>query len=69
MGQRRPQDADESVMLFLLMKPGERFDDRLVREVKEAIRLGLSRRHVPKWVFETPEIPVGLIDSFFPPFS
>ncbi|MCJ1305564.1 hypothetical protein MMC08_008378 [Hypocenomyce scalaris] len=34
-----------------------RFDEGLVREVKEAIRVGLSRRHVPKYVFETTEIP------------
>jgi acetoacetyl-CoA synthetase len=59
VGQRRPQDSDESVMLFLLMKPGMRFDRRLANEVKAAIARDLSKRHVPKWVFETPEIPVS----------
>ncbi|KAL1860328.1 hypothetical protein VTK73DRAFT_7381 [Phialemonium thermophilum] len=39
------------------MKPGCRFDRELVREVKEAIARDLSKRHVPKYVFETPEIP------------
>ncbi|KAK4127418.1 acetoacetate-CoA ligase [Parathielavia appendiculata] len=57
VGQRRPQDSDESVMLFLLMKPGTRFDRRLVNEVKQAISADLSKRHVPKYIFETPEIP------------
>lgn len=58
VGQRRPSDDDESVMLFLLMKPGHKFSSMLVREVKEAIRKETSPRHVPKYVFETPEIPV-----------
>lgn len=59
VGQRRPQDNDESVMLFLMMKPGEKFTAKLVNEVKSAIRKELSARHVPKHVFETPEIPVS----------
>ncbi|CAJ2508203.1 Uu.00g093890.m01.CDS01 [Anthostomella pinea] len=57
VGQRRPQDSDESVMLFLLMRPGHRFDRKLVRRVKEAIGRETTKRHVPKYVFETPEIP------------
>lgn len=59
VGQRRPQDSDESVMLFLLMRPGRKFDRALVSEVKAAIARDLSKRHVPKWIFETPEIPVS----------
>lgn len=58
VGQKRPQDSDESVLLFLLMKPGHKFDRTLANEVKEAIRRDLSSRHVPKYMFETPEIPV-----------
>ncbi|KAF2090758.1 acetoacetyl-CoA synthase [Saccharata proteae CBS 121410] len=57
VGQRRPLDADESVMLFLLMAEGRRFTKRLANEVKERIGQELSKRHVPKWVFETKEIP------------
>lgn len=60
VGQRRPTDQDETVMLFLLMKPGHRFDTALVSEVREAIGRDLSKRHVPKYIFETPEIPVSL---------
>lgn len=63
VGQRRPQDEDESVMLFLLMKPGEAFTKRLVNDVKAAIRKELSARHVPKYVFETPDIPVSCPSS------
>ncbi|KAL4802939.1 hypothetical protein BDV18DRAFT_145881 [Aspergillus unguis] len=57
VGQRRPQDSDESVMLFLLMKPGFALTEELVDRVKAAISKGLSKRHVPAYVFETPEIP------------
>ncbi|KAB5545551.1 hypothetical protein GE09DRAFT_211919 [Coniochaeta sp. 2T2.1] len=60
VGQRRPQDEDETVMLFLLMKPGHKFDRKLVNEVKEHIRRDLSKRHVPRYVFETPEIPTTI---------
>lgn len=59
IGQRRPKDNDESVMLFLLMRPKHQFTRKLVVEVKDAIRRDLSKRHVPKYVFETPEIPVS----------
>ncbi len=59
VGQRRPHDSDESVMLFLLMRKGEKLTQRLVDDVKAAIRKGLSPRHVPKYVFQTYEIPVS----------
>lgn len=59
VGQRRPQDSDEYVMLFLLMKPGKTFTPQLVRAVREAIRKEYGPRYVPKYVFETPEIPVS----------
>lgn len=59
VGQKRPTDQDESVMLFLLMKPGRRYDRALVAEVREAISKDLSKRHVPKFIFETKEIPVS----------
>ncbi|KAI1169209.1 acetoacetate-CoA ligase [Nemania serpens] len=57
VGQRRPQDNDESVMLFLLMRPGHKFTQKLVRDVKGAIQREMTKRHVPKYIFETPEIP------------
>ncbi|KAI2470302.1 acetoacetyl-coenzyme A synthetase [Annulohypoxylon bovei var. microspora] len=60
VGQRRPQDNDESVILFLLMRPGYKFDSKLVNEVKGAIGKEMTKRHVPKYVFETPEIPTTI---------
>ena len=63
VGQRRPQDMDESVMLFLLMKPGQKFTPELVRKVREAIARDAGRRCVPKYIFETPEIPVSCSSS------
>ncbi|KAF8243555.1 acetoacetyl-CoA synthase [Wilcoxina mikolae CBS 423.85] len=60
VGQRRPRDLDESVVLFLLMKPGQKFTPRLVSRVKEAIAEGLSKRHVPRYVFETFDIPTTI---------
>ena len=59
VGQRRPSDNDESVMLFLLMKPGKKFHEQLVKEVKRRIGKECSPRHVPRFVFETKEIPVS----------
>ena len=59
VGQRRPEDEDERVLLFLLMKPGVKFTEELVSKVKNAISQDVGRRCVPKYVFETPEIPVG----------
>lgn len=58
VGQRRPQDSDESVMLFLLMRSGAKFDRALANEIRQAIAADLSKRHVPKYIFPTPEIPV-----------
>jgi acetoacetyl-CoA synthetase len=58
VGQRRPQDNDESVMLFLKMNDGHAFTEELVQQVKEAIARERSRRHVPKYVFQTWDIPV-----------
>ena len=46
-------------MLFLLMKPNDKFSDKLVSEIKNVLRKELSPRHVPKYIFETPEIPVS----------
>lgn len=59
VGQRRPQDNDESVMLFLMMKPGKQFHPQLANAVKEAIKKEYGPRYVPKYVFETPDIPVS----------
>ncbi|KAJ6594379.1 acetoacetyl-CoA synthetase [Mycena capillaripes] len=57
VGQRRPQDKDERVLLFLKMRNGSKLDDRLIGEIKGAIRKALSARHVPSFIFEIEDIP------------
>ncbi|KUL90913.1 hypothetical protein ZTR_00760 [Talaromyces verruculosus] len=60
VGQRRPQDLDESVFLFVQMQPGRKFTEALVQRIRDAIRKSLSPRHVPKYIFETPGIPATI---------
>ncbi|KAJ7451807.1 acetoacetyl-CoA synthetase [Mycena galericulata] len=57
VGQRRPQDTDERVLLFLKMRPGCKLDARLVADIKSAIRKALSARHVPAFILEIEDIP------------
>jgi acetoacetyl-CoA synthetase len=40
------------------MKQGHSFDARLKKAIETRIRQDLSSRHVPKFIVETPEIPV-----------
>ena len=58
VGQRRPEDKDERVLLFCKMRPGVKFTEELVKRVKSAIRQALSARHVPSYIFEIEDIPV-----------
>jgi acetoacetyl-CoA synthetase len=60
VGQRRPQDQDERVLLFLKMRPGKEFTKDLTDQIKRAIRQSLSARHVPAYIFEIKDIPVRL---------
>tara|TARA_R110002003_G_scaffold145_7_gene13385 strand:- start:7245 stop:7928 length:684 start_codon:yes stop_codon:yes gene_type:complete len=59
VGQRRPQDNDESVMLFLKMHEGYSFTPMLVERVKAKIGEERSPRHIPRYLFQTWDIPVG----------
>ena len=59
VGQRRKGDRDESVVLFVKMKGGKQLTAKLIGQLKESIARELSKRHVPKYIFETPEIPVS----------
>lgn len=72
VAQRRPDDADEAVILFVLMRDGHRLTRQLISEIKAAIGQALSKRHIPKYIFETPEIPVRqstLCHAFFTPLT
>ncbi|KAF4976025.1 hypothetical protein F66182_17516, partial [Fusarium sp. NRRL 66182] len=44
VGQRRPQDLDESVFLFVQMQPNRIFNEDLVQRIRDAIRKSLSPR-------------------------
>ncbi|KAK7005906.1 AMP-binding domain-containing protein [Favolaschia claudopus] len=57
VGQRRPQDKDERVLLFLKMRNGKKLENRLVEQIKAAIRKALSARHVPSFIFQVEDIP------------
>lgn len=57
VGQRRDQDADESVILFVQMAHGHDFNRAVTQRLNDAIRSGLSPRHVPKYIFPVPGIP------------
>lgn len=57
VGQRRQHDKDETVLLFLKMRPGHPFTPNLEQRIRVAIRTALSARHVPKYIFKTEEIP------------
>jgi acetoacetyl-CoA synthetase len=65
VGQRRPADPDESVMLFLKMNEGHRFTEHLVRRVKDKIGEERSKRHVPRYVFQTWDIPVSILSRSY----
>lgn len=57
VGRRRRQDKDEAVFLFVIMNKGHHYNAELESKIRDAIRSGLSPRHVPKFIFEVDEIP------------
>jgi acetoacetyl-CoA synthetase len=63
VGQRRPRDTDERVLLFVKMHQGKIFSKELERTIRAAIRKGLSARHVPTYIFEVTDIPVRVLLS------
>lgn len=60
IGQRRPTDVDESVLLFLQMKNPKDFSEDLVQRIKKTIAKELSPRHVPRYVFLVKDIPMTI---------
>lgn len=55
------RDGEERVVLFLKMASGHTFQPDLVKRIRDAIRLGLSARHVPSLILETRGIPVRCV--------
>ncbi len=53
-----PRPGAEAWMpLFVVLRPGAELDDRLVEELRAAIRSGCSPRHVPDEVIAVAEVP------------
>ncbi|KAF9264214.1 acetoacetate-CoA ligase [Marasmius fiardii PR-910] len=57
VGQRRAQDPEERVFLFMKMRPGYFLNKALQVQIKAAVRKQLSARHVPDFVIEVQNIP------------
>lgn len=64
VGQRRPEDKDERVLLFLKMRPEHKFTPTLEKKIRKEIRTSLSARHVPSFIFEIQDIPVSFFFFF-----
>lgn len=60
IGRRRPQDMDETVFLFVQMRPGFAFTDALLHRLRVAISTALSVRHVPRFIIGVEAIPVTI---------
>ena len=50
-------DNDTRVILFVVVKDGEKFDDGVAKEIKKALRDQASPRHVPDKIVIAPELP------------
>jgi acetoacetyl-CoA synthetase len=61
VGQRRPQDKDERVLLFIKMRAGHLLDMAFERSIRVGIKEALSARHVPSHIFEVKDIPVSAL--------
>lgn len=56
--RRKGKDLDESVFLFVVMRPGHSLTMELESELKNAIRTSLSARHIPRYIIQVDEIPM-----------
>jgi acetoacetyl-CoA synthetase len=57
VGQRRLQDEDERVLLFVKMREGNTLTEVLKERIGSSIKSALSARHVPSFIFEVKDIP------------
>ncbi|KAG6915399.1 hypothetical protein DXG01_011718 [Tephrocybe rancida] len=57
IGQRRPTDEDERILLFVKMRPGQKLSKDLKEDIRARIRDGLTPRHLPNDIFEVKDIP------------
>jgi acetoacetyl-CoA synthetase len=59
VGQRRPQDENDRVLLFIKMRAGHKLDLPFEEAICAAIKSSLSEQHVPAYIFQVEEIPVS----------
>lgn len=57
IGRQREYETDETVILFLKMREGEEFNNRLASSIRDVVRIELSPRHVPGLIDQCLEIP------------
>ncbi|KAH8807756.1 hypothetical protein F5884DRAFT_881178, partial [Xylogone sp. PMI_703] len=57
VGQKIPNIQDENVLLFVKLKDNGRLSTQLHDAIKAKIQNALSPRHVPKHVYQVPDIP------------
>ena len=50
-------DNDTRVVLFIVVKAGQNFDEEVAKEIKKALRDQASPRHVPDKILIAPELP------------
>jgi len=50
-------DNDVRVLLFVVLRPGMRLDEALVRKIKDQIRRNATPRHVPAKVLQIADVP------------
>jgi acetoacetyl-CoA synthetase len=50
-------DNDTRVILFVVVKAGQEFDESVEKEIKSALRIQASPRHVPDLIVVAPELP------------
>ena len=55
VGLRR--GSQEEIVLFVVLRPGQRLDRALEEEIRRAIRRDASPRHVPRHIVSVPDIP------------
>lgn len=57
VGQRRVQDTDEQVILFVKTRNNAIFSDSMRSRISDSIRNSLSPRHVPAHILPVRDIP------------
>lgn len=65
VAQRKRDGSDERAILFIKMAPGQEFNGKLEKKIRDRIRSDLSVRHVPAHILPIEDIPVSKRHSWF----